>query len=435
MSVTISPPIPTAAPAPPEPPVHKRRWPWVAGLAAVVLVAGGVGLRRAWQAPPATVVVERRALVEAVDASGTVAAVDGITLRAEAAGRLRTRAVPEDQPVPAGAVLGQLDDQLARLQLEQAHTSASTAVAQAQTALDAARASLAEAQEQQRVSELVLADQIQKADVLAAQAARDLARNQELAEEGGVTVAMMDSLRQQRAQAELDARIARGNLAKVRAGAEALAARNQQAQAQTALVTARAQGARAVALAEDALARTTLHAPVAGRVTRWLVAPGDWVAAGAPVAQVLDLHGLRLKLPVDELDLPKLREGQAATIAFDAFPETPFTGRITRIGRASEAGDAGVQAFPVELTFDDPEGRVRPGMNAEAHVRVREVANALAIPLGAARREDQRLVVTRLRADGKQETVPITPGIASLEYLEVRQGLAQGDRLVTAAHK
>lgn len=437
MSVTSLPPSPPAEPPQPirpedlvAPPAGRRGLTWLVVLGVLAAGAAGVAMWHPWRKPPVTVPVERRALQEVVDVSGSVEAIDAITLRAEASGRVLQRPVQEDQAVTPGRVLLALDDSTVRLQLAQARTQARMSVEQAETALASARAALAEAILEQHVNELVLQEQTGKADRAEAEARRELARNADLAADGAVTTQQMDSLRQQRDQATLDARIARGNLAKVRAGAEVLAARNQVAQANSALVTAQQQGQRAIALAQDALTHATLRAPVAGRVTQWLVAPGDFVAAGTPVGTFLDPHALRLKLPVDELDLPKLGAGQGVTIAFDAFPEETFRGRIARIGRASQTGDAGVQAFPVEVSFDDPRGRVRPGMNADAHVLVREVQDALAVPLGAVRRQGQQLVVTRLTPKGRQETVVIQPGISTLAFIQAKSGVEVGDRLV-----
>jgi HlyD family secretion protein len=185
-----------------------------------------------------------------------------------------------------------------------------------------------------------------------------------------------------------------------------------------------------VALAREAAGRTSLVAPAAGRVTRWQVAPGDWLAIGTPVADFQVPEAFYLRLPVDELDLPKLRTGMPVAVTFDAFPDDALRGKVTRIGRVSQPTAEGAQAFPVEVAFEDPQGRARPGMNADARLVVREKQAALAIPVGAVRREGDRMVVTRLRADGKQETVPFEPGILTLDRVEVKQGLAEGDRLV-----
>lgn len=420
-----------SAPAPPSPPRSRR--PWLLAAAAVAVVGlGWLAVARPWQAPPATVAVERRTLQDVVEVSGTVEAARAVTLKAETTGAVARLLVAENQEAAAGAPLLALDASTATLQRDQARANAEAARAQARTQLANALASQAEIQRRQRVSLTNLANRVAKAQASLAFLEREVGRHEALLSEGAVSAQAAEAQRQQRAQARLDLALAKDELARVRSGAEVVGAANAVAQARTALAAADRQGRAAVALAEQAVADTTIEAPFAGTVTDWLVDPGAWVSPGTPLAQFQDLARLELVLPVDELDLPKLRVGGPVAITFDAYPDEAMPGAVTRISRASVTGTGNVQVFPVEVGFTDPQGRVRPGMSGDARIVVREVPGVLAVPVGAIRRHLQAFEVTVVK-DGRPEPRAVTPGVATLEYVEIKAGLAEGERVVHAA--
>jgi hypothetical protein len=93
------------------------------------------------------------------------------------------------------------------------------------------------------------------------------------------------------------------------------------------------------------------------------------------------------------------------------------------------AGAGNVQVFPVKVRFANPDGRIKPGMSADAEVLVRELKQVLTIPVGAARRVGDKTQVTVLR-DGKPQTVEVTPGINTIEHLEIKAGLEAGQQVL-----
>lgn len=407
-------------------PKPNRRPVLIAALVVGVAGAVALGWFRPWQKAPPTVAVERRTLREAVEVSGSVEASQSVTIKAETTGAVRRLVVAENQAIAAGKVLLELDAAQARLQLDQARANAGASAAQARTQLRNALASQAETGRRQRVSLTTLKNRVAKAESALAFLAREVARNETLLAEGAISGQAAEGQRQQLAQAQIDLRLARDELARTASGAELVQAANAVAQARTQLATAERQGRAAVRLAEEAVADTTIAAPFAGTVTDWLVDPGAWVTPGTPLAQFQDLAHLELVLPVDELDLPKLRPGGAVAITFDAYPDERIPGTIARVSRASVTTTNSVQVFPVEVAFRDPQDRIRPGMSGDARIVVREVAGVLALPIGAIRRHLQEFQVTVVK-DGRTEVRTITPGVTTLEHVEIKAGLQEGE--------
>lgn len=402
----------------------------VLAIAVIAVLAGVVFLvvKQPWRKAPETIAVTRTTLREVVEVSGVVKAARAVTLKAETTGAVQALVTPENRAVKDGQALLKLDDTQAQLQLDQARTSMNTAIAQARTQLTNGRATQAETGRRQRVSLQNLQNRVSKADSALAFLARETARSEGLLAEGAITAQAVAQQRQSLTQARLDLRLARDELARAASGAELVTSANALAQAATALANAERQGQAATRLAQKAVDDCVVKAPFAGTVTDWLIDPGAWVTPGFALAQFQDLADLRLELPLDELDLPKLRTGMTASITFDAFADEPMSGTIVSISRASVVGTGNVQVFPIEVRFANPGQRVRPGMSGDARIAVREVANVIAVPIGAVKRVQDRYTVDVVK-DGKSESRPITPGIATLEQIEVKEGLAEGERI------
>ncbi len=127
-------------------------------------------------------------------------------------------------------------------------------------------------------------------------------------------------------------------------------------------------------LVEHQLAELSLEAPVTGIVSQLLVRVGEVAAPGAPLATVLDPSVLTLTVYVPEAQVAKIRLGDEVEIKVDAFPEDVFAGRVRYIADQAQFTPTEVQTqeervklvFAVEVFIDDPDGRLKPGMPADA---------------------------------------------------------------------
>jgi RND family efflux transporter MFP subunit len=408
---------------------RRRHW-WLYGLIGLAVVgAGVVAIRRPFAAKVETIPVERRTLKEEIEVSGTVEALHNVTLKAEATGPITAISAEEGNRVAAQAPLLTIDPESARLQWEQARRNAAAQQTAAQTELDGALRALREAESRRQTTIQGLTNDVAKAETALAQTERDAGTNAQLVLEGAISRSSADQSQTQLRQARIALQAARDGLSRARTDqTEVVAARNRVATARTQLANATKQGQIAVDLAANNLRKTTLRAPFAGTITDWLVNKGDYVAPGTPLATFQDMDSLVLKLPVDETDLPKMRPGGTVSITFDAYPDTAFGGRIATIGTASQKVKD-VMVFPVDVRFDDAQRLIKPGMSGDASVLVSEKANVLAVPLRAIRRQSGQYFVS-VQQDKKVKEVPITAGIVTLDYLEVRSGLQAGDQIV-----
>jgi HlyD family secretion protein len=118
--------------------------------------------------------------------------------------------------------------------------------------------------------------------------------------------------------------------------------------------------------------KTAIIAPFDGVVVSIGAKAGEFLSpvtfAGKTIVELIDLRHLELNARVDELDIPRVKNGQKATINIDALPGTKFEGKVSFISPvASER--VGVVMYTVKIEFDVPEGSpVRAGMSANAEI-------------------------------------------------------------------
>jgi multidrug efflux system membrane fusion protein len=131
-------------------------------------------------------------------------------------------------------------------------------------------------------------------------------------------------------------------------------------QSQLELARGRIAGAKAlVDEAEIAVRDSTLHAPIKGVVIKRLVELNSLVGPGTPGFILADLDTVKTVFGAPDVLLPHLRIGLALTVSTQAIPGAKFNGRIARI---APAADPRSRVFEVEVTFANPNHRLKPGM-------------------------------------------------------------------------
>lgn len=174
----------------------------------------------------------------------------------------------------------------------------------------------------------------------------------------------------------------------------------------------------------------TVTAPLAGTITQRRVGPGQWVAAGQgePVFTIADLSTMWLVAHVRELDVPLIRVGQAVEVTVGALPGREFPARIVR---TSAGLDPATRRLTVMAEVQDPEGVLRPEMFANFRITVGEAERSPAVPASAVIFRGAEAFVWVALPEGRFTMRRITPGIRAGDMIQVKEGLAAGDRLVT----
>jgi RND family efflux transporter MFP subunit len=189
----------------------------------------------------------------------------------------------------------------------------------------------------------------------------------------------------------------------------------------------------AVREAEVRLSYATIQAPIAGVIGSISTQEGETVATGfsAPTfVTIIDLDRLQVDAFVDEVDIGKVELGQTASFTVDAFPGRDFWALVTAIYPKAVIQD-NVVNYDVVLSITTPyHGLLRPEMTASVALLLGARTGVLAIPAQAVKRVDGRTVVYLSRDGGGFDVREIRVGWKDGEWLEVTDGLAEGDRIL-----
>lgn len=297
----------------------------VAGAAVAVLGAGGLAIRgeaadgRTAAAAPQTVAVQTRDLVLRAEASGEVEPIRTVEVKSKAGGEVLRVHVETGDYVQAGTLLAEIDPRDVQNALDQAEAELSSTQVQLRTA---------RAQRQRveslRESEIVTQDEYESAV-------------------------------------------------------------NAEAAAQTALVRAQTNAR----LARERSRDVTIRAPISGTVITRAVEPGTIIASatgnisgGTSLFTMADLSEIQVRARVDETDIGKVRPGQEASVTVEAYAGQRFRGTVLKV-EPQAVVEQNVTMFPVLVRLANPEGLLKPGMNADVSMVTDAREDAVSIPTGA----------------------------------------------------
>ncbi|MFO8059090.1 MAG: efflux RND transporter periplasmic adaptor subunit, partial [Bacillota bacterium] len=181
----------------------------------------------------------------------------------------------------------------------------------------------------------------------------------------------------------------------------------------------------AVQMVRRRLEDTVIRAPSDGQIAYVLVDPGDMVSPGMAVAGLVDIDPVYVDAAVSERVIGHLDRGDVIGVDVAATSET-FRGTLEQV---APAADPQTGMFPVRVTVDNPECKLKPGMLAELLLITERVEGVLAVPRRAVMTvgaEHQVFVVV----DGRAERRRVQTGLESDEYVQITEGLSEGERVV-----
>jgi len=175
-----------------------------------------------------------------------------------------------------------------------------------------------------------------------------------------------------------------------------------------------------------------VRAPFNGLVTERNVHPGSLVGpsnstsgAAMPMLRLEKAERLRLVVPVPEKYAGGIAERTKIEFSVPAYPGQTFTGTIARIAHSV---DVKTRTMPVELDFNNADGRLSSGMFPEVVWAVRRTGPSLFVPVSAVVRTTEATFVVRIR-DGNTEWVNVQTGELDGKSIEVIGGLRDGDEI------
>jgi RND family efflux transporter MFP subunit len=186
-----------------------------------------------------------------------------------------------------------------------------------------------------------------------------------------------------------------------------------------------AQRRSELALAERQLADSVVTAPFDGRISERLVSVGDYVPVGGPVAILVRVHPLRLRLGVPEREAIGVKVGLPVQLSVEGDPGT-YKGTVARISPAVSEEN---RTLMVEAEVPNSDGRLKPGSFAKAEIVIEGAEPAVLVPASSVVTfAGIEKVISVL--DGKAIEKRIRTGRRSGNQVEILDGIAAGDPVV-----
>ncbi len=286
--------------------------------------AGVPAVKEAKELKVGIAAVEDRTVERNIEATGTLAGWEEVTVSSEAAGTVKEIKADLGDRVKGGEVLAVLDQREASLGFDQASAAHQTSL----KVLEREKATLEEAKHNHE-------------------------RYEELFKREMVSASQYDDMR-----TRLD--VASAQFHQAESGVAEAAAR--------------------LALAEKRLADTVIKSPIEGEVSTRAISAGEYVSEKAQAFIVVSTATLKFKGTVAEASVPRVKAGQDLIITVEAFRDRTFKGRLTRI---SPSVDVRTRTLEVEASVPNPQGVLKPGFFARGLISVQKESGVAFVPEAA----------------------------------------------------
>lgn len=413
---------------------------WIIGsLIGLVLLMVGLKMAGVFGKNEGTKVTsekaQKRNITEVVNASGKIYPEIEVKVSPDISGEITELNVQEGDSVKKGQVLARIYADIYDIQRNQAASGVSQSEAQAansRAAIDALKAQLEQAQRTYNMQKQLFDDKV-------------ISRN-----EFNIADASYKT-----AQANYNA-----SLHNIQSGNASI--RSAQAN---------------LAKANKDLGKTVIVAPMDGVISLLNVKKGEKVAGnsfnvGTEMMRIADMQKIEIRVDVGESDIPKVHLGDSAIVDVDAYSDRKFKGIVTQIASSNNGAtttsvnsntSSDVTNYKVYIrllpeSYTDLLGKgsfpFRPGMSASADIKTKTHSNVLSVPINAVTTreksdssktdkikeatstsvDDLDVVVFILDKEGLVKKVKVKTAIQDINYIEITEGLKEGDQVITGPY-
>lgn len=218
--------------------------------------------------------------------------------------------------------------------------------------------------------------------------------------------------------------------------------------------------------AQDDLSKTTIYAPLTGRVIALNAEEGEVVVSGtmnnpaSVIGTIADMSEILATVDVDETEIVNVKLGQEALLKVDALPAKEYHGRVVEVGSSgfNRASQPDVTFFQVKILFNDPDDDLRADMSVRAEIRTAEHGDTLVAPIqavverkpladegetgtastnrpGGDGGEEGEVKVVFVIENGKAVQRQVGTGLSDETHVELTSGVKAGEQVVTGPYR
>ena len=211
--------------------------------------------------------------------------------------------------------------------------------------------------------------------------------------------------------------------------------------------------------AQDALTKTTIYAPLTGRVIALNAKEGEVVVSGTMnnpasiIGTIADMSEILATVDVDETEIVNVKVGETAVLKVDAIPAKEYHGKVVEVGSSgfSRASQPDVTFFKVKILLDDPDPDLRASMSVRAEIHTAAHTSSLVAPIqavvdrepvtaggdgkAASGKKEDTVKAVFVVEQGKARQRRVTTGISDETHVELTSGVKPGERVVTGPYR
>lgn len=182
------------------------------------------------------------------------------------------------------------------------------------------------------------------------------------------------------------------------------------------------------------IAKRTIRAPFTGRLGVRSLSPGDYITSGQPIVSLQSSDKVYVDLSLPQNELGYLSNGLEVRLETDAWPETVFTGELTAINPEI---DQATRSVMVQATFDNPEGKLLPGLYVNVTIIRPEKRQVVLTPKSSVMHANygDSVFVVKQNPEGEGEVVEqriVRLGESKGDFIEVTNGLEGTEEIVSS---
>ena len=186
-------------------------------------------------------------------------------------------------------------------------------------------------------------------------------------------------------------------------------------------------------------ASPVVYAPISGVVNGLSLTAGSVIASQSSnsnaasaqrIASIVTDANPTITLNLTQVDAPKVKVGNKATITLDAFAGKTYTGKVVSIDTVGSVS-SNVTTYPTVIQLDTKNAELYPNMSATANIILNTKDNVLLVPKSAVQTTGGQSTV-RIMKNGVIETVDVQVGESNSSEVEILSGLSEGDTIITS---
>lgn len=170
-----------------------------------------------------------------------------------------------------------------------------------------------------------------------------------------------------------------------------------------------------------------------GRSESEIIEEGATVRYRQTIITLPDVSLMQVETKVHESSIDKVELGQEALVTVDAFPDLRLHGKVTKVAILPDSQsrwlNPDLKIYSTDITLDDGNEKLKPGMSAKVEIVIDRLKNVFFVPIQSVYRKGGKEVCYVLSSSGI-EARPITVGLNNETFVEVKEGLKEGEQVL-----